>query len=248
MAPERQTQTLPETEPKKSQGQIVRDLRGMSGKSQSQLAKEAEISQGYLSQIENDDPNAENPGYRQVIGLAEALGVGINFDLGQQEQKAFVSPQALRIHDALYPEELRIMLGTLREKFNIEPEDVPVTYIDHSPSHRRIGDRISNLRLNHPDHPPQRKIASQSGTSQGYLSQVENSLCRNPSMTKLRPIAKALDTNIYDLLEIKEVEYPPKVAYLDRFFRSSEVPSTAKRELLKLVGKMEAVSKKSSST
>lgn len=251
MTPETFGYTPPETESeKRTLGQIIRGLREFYGYTQARIASGANISQGYFSQIELDDPLAHHPGYQQWIGLAKALGVGINFDLDQQEQRAFILPQALQIYSALYRDELRIMIGTLREKFNIGPEDSPITYIDYSPSYKQIGARILDLRHNHPDHLTQLEVGLRSGTSQPYISQIERSLygTRNPSMTNLRAIANALDIDIYDLLEIKEVEYPPGVAYLNRFFRSNEVPVSSKVALVKLVEKMEAVPKTSSSS
>jgi transcriptional regulator with XRE-family HTH domain len=47
------------SEESQSLGAMVRDLREEIGMSQAQLASQAELSQGYLSQIENDE--VQNP-------------------------------------------------------------------------------------------------------------------------------------------------------------------------------------------
>lgn len=57
----------------KSLGQKVKELRGDLGLTQKALAERAGVSQGYLSQIENDE--IESVGSKMLRGIANALGV-----------------------------------------------------------------------------------------------------------------------------------------------------------------------------
>src|SRR3972149_1187748 len=54
-------------------GPKIRGLREQIGMSQAQLAAQAELSQGYLSQIENDE--VQNPSAAVLFRLAQALHV-----------------------------------------------------------------------------------------------------------------------------------------------------------------------------
>jgi transcriptional regulator with XRE-family HTH domain len=54
-------------------GRKIRGLREEIGMSQAQLAAQAELSQGYLSQIENDE--VQNPSAAVLFRLAQALHV-----------------------------------------------------------------------------------------------------------------------------------------------------------------------------
>ncbi len=54
-------------------GNKIRELRDEMGMSQAQLAAEGGLSQGYLSQLENDE--VQNPSASVIFGLAKALHV-----------------------------------------------------------------------------------------------------------------------------------------------------------------------------
>ena len=54
-------------------GKKIRALRDELGMSQAQLAAQAELSQGYLSQLENDE--VQNPSAAVIFRLARALHV-----------------------------------------------------------------------------------------------------------------------------------------------------------------------------
>ena len=56
-----------------SLGKKIRGLRDELGISQAQLASQAELSQGYLSQLENDE--VQNPSAAVIFRLARALHV-----------------------------------------------------------------------------------------------------------------------------------------------------------------------------
>ena len=54
-------------------GEKIRELRDELGMSQAQLATQGGLSQGYLSQLENDE--VQNPSAAVIFGLARALHV-----------------------------------------------------------------------------------------------------------------------------------------------------------------------------
>jgi transcriptional regulator with XRE-family HTH domain len=54
-------------------GEKIRELRDELGMSQAQLATQGGLSQGYLSQLENDE--VQNPSAAVIFGLAKALHV-----------------------------------------------------------------------------------------------------------------------------------------------------------------------------
>src|SRR3989442_14989066 len=57
-----------------SLGKKIRGLRDELGISQAQLASQAELSQGYLSQLEHDE--VQNPSAAVIFRLARALPIG----------------------------------------------------------------------------------------------------------------------------------------------------------------------------
>lgn len=54
-------------------GQKIRELRDELGMSQAQLSTQAELSQGYLSQLENNE--VQNPSAAVIFRLAQSLNV-----------------------------------------------------------------------------------------------------------------------------------------------------------------------------
>ena len=54
-------------------GKKIRELRDELGMSQAQLSAHAELSQGYLSQLENDE--VQNPSAAVIFRLAQSLNV-----------------------------------------------------------------------------------------------------------------------------------------------------------------------------
>jgi transcriptional regulator with XRE-family HTH domain len=110
-------------------GSKIRALREEIGMSQAQLASQAELSQGYLSQIENDE--VQNPSASVLFRLAQALHVdprrlleaaGYTEALGLQgdsEYETPVDPDLLRFLARLSREHqgflLRFLQGMERE-------------------------------------------------------------------------------------------------------------------------------------
>ena len=105
-------------------GVSIRSLREEIGLSQALLAGQAELSQGYLSQIENDE--VQNPSASVLFRLAQALHVdprclleaaGYRDILGSGEGADFetpVDPDLLRFLARLSPEQQRYLLCFLQ--------------------------------------------------------------------------------------------------------------------------------------
>lgn len=110
-------------------GASIRRLREEIGLSQAQLAGQADLSQGYLSQIENDE--VQNPSASVLFRLAEALHVDPRCLLeaagyrdilgngGEEDFEAPVDPDLLRFLARLSAEQqqylLRFLQGMNRE-------------------------------------------------------------------------------------------------------------------------------------
>lgn len=116
-------------------GARIRNLREEIGLSQAQLAAQAELSQGYLSQIENDE--VHNPSAAVLFRLAKALHVdprslleaaGYKEILGaSQEQVDFetpVDPDLLRFLARLSLAQQRYLLSFLRAMEEETPVEV----------------------------------------------------------------------------------------------------------------------------
>jgi transcriptional regulator with XRE-family HTH domain len=105
-------------------GGSIRSLREEIGLSQAHLAGQAELSQGYLSQIENDE--VQNPSASVLFRLAQALHVdprclleaaGYRDILGNGGDTNFetlVDPDLLRFLARLSPEQQRYLLCFLQ--------------------------------------------------------------------------------------------------------------------------------------
>lgn len=105
-------------------GSSIRNLREEIGLSQAQLAGQAELSQGYLSQIENNE--VQNPSASVLFRLAQALHVdprclleaaGYRDILGSGGDADFetpVDPDLLRFLARLSPERQRYLLCFLQ--------------------------------------------------------------------------------------------------------------------------------------
>jgi len=105
-------------------GVSIRSLREEIGLSQALLAGQAELSQGYLSQIENDE--VQNPSASVLFRLAQALHVdprclleaaGYRDILGSGGDGGFetpVDPDLLRFLARLPPEQQRYLLRFLQ--------------------------------------------------------------------------------------------------------------------------------------
>jgi transcriptional regulator with XRE-family HTH domain len=105
-------------------GARIRGLREEIGMSQAELASQAELSQGYLSQIENDE--VRNPSASVLFRLAQSLHVdprclleaaGFKDVLGEEEDVVYempVDPDLLRFLARFPLEQQRYLLGLLK--------------------------------------------------------------------------------------------------------------------------------------
>jgi len=115
-------------------GARIRSLREEIGLSQAQLAEQAGLSQGYLSQIENDE--VQNPSASVLFRLAQALHVdprclleaaGYRDILGSEGDTGFetpVDPDLLRFLARLSPEQQRYLLCFLQGMERETPVEV----------------------------------------------------------------------------------------------------------------------------
>lgn len=105
-------------------GAKIRGLREEIGMSQAHLASQAELSQGYLSQIENDE--VRNPSASVLFRLAQSLNVdprslleaagyeeGVNGG-GDVQYETPVDPDLLRFLARIPSEQQRDLLSLLR--------------------------------------------------------------------------------------------------------------------------------------
>ncbi len=105
-------------------GARIRGLREEIGMSQAQLAAQADLSQGYLSQIENDE--VQNPSASVLFRLAQALHVdprclleaaGFRDVLGSGDDVEYempVDPDLLRFLTRLPMKQQRYLLSLLK--------------------------------------------------------------------------------------------------------------------------------------
>jgi transcriptional regulator with XRE-family HTH domain len=112
-------------------GKKIRGLREELGMSQAQLSAQGRLSQGYLSQLENDE--VQNPSAAVIFRLAEALHVdprvlmqaagysNLAGTQGPEEYEVTVDPELLRFL-AQIPREQQMHLLHLLEGLDQRPE------------------------------------------------------------------------------------------------------------------------------
>lgn len=232
-----------------SLGKEVSSLRKGLGMSQSQLASTARLSQGYLSQIENEE--IQNPSASVLFHLAQALhvnpngffvaaGYPVEETVGAYEFLA--DPDLLRLVGSLPDSSQRavLQLCTLWSGDKVNP-DHSVAHLPSSSTRRKktsgnLGSKIRRLRdrlsLT------QGQLASKANVSPGYLSLLESNRVRNPSAAMLLKIAAALGTDPDELflatglstLEVIRRDYeqlvveviPELVVFLQTLSRSTQ--------------------------
>jgi transcriptional regulator with XRE-family HTH domain len=110
-------------------GKTIRGLREELGMSQAQLSSQGGLSQGYLSQLENDE--VQNPSAAVIFRLAQALhvdprilmdaaGYAQSFEPGEEGYEVTVDPELLRFL-ARYPREQQSSLLRLLRGFERRP-------------------------------------------------------------------------------------------------------------------------------
>lgn len=98
-------------------GKKIRELRDEMGMSQAQLSVQAELSQGYLSQMENDE--VQNPSAAVLFRLARALNIDPRALMQAAGYSELVNGEASASHGEyeveVDPELLRFLAGISRE-------------------------------------------------------------------------------------------------------------------------------------
>jgi len=210
-------------------GQTISGGRELFGFSQTELAKRAEISQGYLSQLEKDE--IENPSYAVRTRIARALGLKIDeTETTEISNAIFLEPRTANIHKIMLelPPEHQCLLSAYI-KLTFPQDDLrKVTYLSSSQplSGEKLGNKIRAERESR--NWRQGVLADKSSVSQGYLSQLENGDVESPSGAVLNRIAKSLEVDVKDLTEMTEMEVPTEIASIDQFLRDEDVPQKVK--------------------
>jgi transcriptional regulator with XRE-family HTH domain len=134
-------------------GKKIRGLREELGMSQAQLSSQGRLSQGYLSQLENDE--VQNPSAAVIFRLAQALHVdprvlmqaaGYNHIAGEGESDEYevtVDPELLRFL-AQIPRDQQMHLLQLLQGMDQRPaSEEPATETRPSQPTRRGGARVA---------------------------------------------------------------------------------------------------------
>lgn len=205
-----------------SLGKTIRGLREEDlGMSQAQLAADAELGQGYLSQIENDE--VLSLGAAVLFRLAAALAVDPKVIMKAAGYATFLEQQGEEIHFGIDPN-LAAFIGKLTSRVQVAlfyllasvmGKPLPTT-IETKPNtdtgtknravkrrkKQKLGDVIRTLREAIPL--TQGMLSKNAVLSQGYLSQLESGDIKNPSAIMLLRIAKALKVDPNVLFEAAE--------------------------------------------
>jgi len=128
-------------------GKKIRELREELGMSQAQLSSQGALSQGYLSQLENDE--VQNPSAAVIFRLAQALHIDPRVLMGaagyhhlttgtdEEEYEVTVDPELLRFL-ARFPREQQMHLLRLLEGLDSQqpptdsPASTPAPVIPHT--------------------------------------------------------------------------------------------------------------------
>ena len=132
-------------------GKKIRGLREELGMSQAQLSGQGRLSQGYLSQLENDE--VQNPSAAVIFRLAQALHIdprvlmqaaGYNHGETPEEYEVTVDPELLRFLAQIPRDQqmhlLRLLEGLDQRQPSDEPANAPAR--PQRPA-RRSGTRVA---------------------------------------------------------------------------------------------------------
>lgn len=244
MSPERNTANPPnEVQPNTEgirKGAFIRFLREQRGISQNLLADEASISQGYLSQVENEE--VQNIGCIRTINLAKALGIGIHFwERGLSDTKVFINIQAKAIENIMNSEAPESIKSALRQYLETLPDPPPsgITYIDHFQAQQKLSDKLRIKR--NEQGISQHEIQRSTGLSQGYISHLEGATkkeVKDPAFATIAKLAEVLNFDVYDFLGLQEIIPPDWLTKVDTFFRSETIPPKTKKRAWQIISLM----------
>ncbi len=198
-------------------GQTIKTQREEFGISQAQLASQAGLSQGYLSQIENEE--IQNPSAAVLLRIASSLSVDpkvileavrVDSSLGSPDEMlsfrtdpelvVLIGEQTPEVQKTLAYFLASLMGNSLPTSMETSPSTKPNA--DQPVKRQRkqkLGDKIRSLREE--VNLSQGGLAQKTGISQGYLSQLENGDVKNPSARILLRVAKALKVDSDELFE-----------------------------------------------
>lgn len=188
------------------------EMRQARGFTQAVMADRGGLSQGYLSQLENDE--VVNPAAVVILGLANGLSL---------DPSVLFAAAGLGIPNEglpgflLIPVDLDLLTfcsqfslkrqGGLLTYLSLDYDSPPETYpevlkaitatkkrINSKDSGKKIGEKIRELREQ--QGLTQGQLAREADLSQGYLSQLEMGEVKNPSASVLFQIARALKIDV----------------------------------------------------
>lgn len=98
----------------KAIGRRIREFRAEKGITAAQLAKEADVSRSYLSELENGAGNHQRPSARVLYALGKALGVSMSELLGrplilEPTRRPSASLRAFAELDGLSPSDVEML-------------------------------------------------------------------------------------------------------------------------------------------
>ena len=131
-------------------GNKIRELRDEMGMSQAQLAAEGGLSQGYLSQLENDE--VQNPSASVIFGLAKALHVDprVLMQAAGYAAEAGDANRTPRYEITVDPDLLRFLASLSREQQTHLLEllkGIETKGNGHRASHAKAGESVGRIAL-----------------------------------------------------------------------------------------------------
>ncbi len=134
-------------------GKKIRGLREELGMSQAQLSGQGRLSQGYLSQLENDE--VQNPSAAVIFRLAQALHIDPRVLMqaagyshmaageGPEEYEVSVDPELLRFLAQIPRDQQMNLLHLLEGMDQRQQPEEPAKTPGPARSHRRGGTRVA---------------------------------------------------------------------------------------------------------
>ncbi|OGD90390.1 hypothetical protein A3D07_00890 [Candidatus Curtissbacteria bacterium RIFCSPHIGHO2_02_FULL_42_15] len=218
----------------KTYGQTVREGRKLVGLSQEKLADQAELSQGYLSQIEHDE--VKDPSFAVRTRIAVVLGFKIDdTEATENGDVIFLEPHAAylqKIMLELAPEQKDLLMAYIKLTFpQASLEQASYLSMPQPLSGPELGAKIQDERVKREW--SQGQLANRASLSQGYLSQLENGDVKSPSLSVVDRISTALEMDIKDLAGVTTMKVPGEIASVDQFLRDENVTQDVKDAKLK---------------
>lgn len=191
------------------------EMRQARGFTQAVMADRGGLSQGYLSQLENDE--VVNPAAVVILGLANGLSLdpgvlfaAAGFEIPSEGLPGFllipVDLDLLEFCSQFSFKRQASLLGYLSLDYDPSPETSPEVLkaitatkkrVVSKDSGKKLGKKIKELREQ--QGLTQGQLAREAALSQGYLSQLEMGVVNKPSASVLLRISKALGIDVNEL-------------------------------------------------